>query len=353
MTRESLLARTLVELADTLVDEFDVVDLLVMLADRCVEALDVQAAGIMLAGPDGQLRVMASSSEAMRFLEQFEVQTQEGPCFDAYRTGQAVVNQDLDEGSDRWPRFRTEALDAGFHSAHALPLRLRGSVIGALNLFRTSVGQMSPADLEIAQAFADAATIAILQHRAAYETRVLAQQLTHALQSRVVLEQAKGVLAERLDLDMERSFTTLRNHARNHNLRLVDVAESVIDGSLPASELDAPIRRPMSQSAPGPPLLLDVVPVGNVGVMFVSGELDFTTRDQLVSVATADHHAAIVIDLGGVTFMDCSGYGALVAARLAIEGDGRSLTITGHNGQPARLSKLIAELESANSDSLP
>lgn len=344
MTRESLLARTLVELADTLVDDFDVVDLLVLLADRCVEALDVEAAGIMLAGPAGQLRVMASSSEAMHFLEQFEVQTEEGPCFDAYRTGQAVVNQDLDEGSDRWPRFCAEALDAGFHSAHALPLRLRGSVIGALNLFRTGVGEMGPADLEIAQAFADAATISILQHRAAYESRVLAQQLTHALQSRVVLEQAKGVLAERLDLDMERSFITLRNHARNHNLRLVDVAESVIDGSLPASGLDEPNRDPITRSAPSAPLLLDVVPVGNVCVVSVSGELDFTTRDQLVSVATAGHHPAMVIDLGEVTFMDCTGYGALVDSRLAIENDGRSLTITGHTGQPARLSELIADL---------
>ncbi len=240
MTRESLLARTFVELADILVDDFDVVDLLMLLADRCVEVLDVQAAGIMLAGPDGQLRVMASSSEAMRFLEQFEVQTQEGPCFDSYRTGQAVVNQDLDRRSGRWPRFCAEAVDAGFHSAHALPLRLRGTVIGALNLFRTDVGEMGPADFEIAQAFADVATVGILQHRAAFEAEVVAQQMTHALSSRVTLEQAKGMIAERLDLDMERSFATLRNHARNHTLRLVDVAQSVIDGSFAASDLDTP-----------------------------------------------------------------------------------------------------------------
>ncbi len=240
MTRESMLARTLVELADTLVDEFDVVDLLMLLADRCVEVLDVQAAGIMLATPDGQLRVMASTSEAMRVLELFEIQAQEGPCFDSYHTGQAVVNQDLDSGNGRWPRFAAQALDAGFHSAHALPMRLRGSVIGALNLFRTDVGQMGPADLKVAQAFADVATIAILQHRAAREAQILAQQLTYALNSRVMLEQAKGILAERLDLDMERSFATLRNHARNHNLRLSAVARSVIDGSLAPSGLDEP-----------------------------------------------------------------------------------------------------------------
>ncbi len=129
MTRESVLARTLVELADTLVDDFDVVDLLTLLADRCVEVLDVRAAGIMLAGPDGQLRVMASSSEAMRGLELFEIQAQEGPCLDCHRTGRAVVNQDLETDDGGWPRFAAEALGAGFGSAHALPMRLRGSVI--------------------------------------------------------------------------------------------------------------------------------------------------------------------------------------------------------------------------------
>lgn len=243
MTRESVLARTLVELADTLVDDFDVVDLFTLLADRCVEVLDVQAAGIMLASPDGQLRVMASSSETMRVLELFEIQAQEGPCLDCYNSGRAVVNQDLDAGDGRWPGFAAEALDAGFRSAHALPMRLRGSVIGALNLFRSSVGDMGPADVKVAQALADVATIAILQHRAALEAQVLAQQLTHALNSRVMLEQAKGMVAERLNLDMEQSFATLRNHARNHNLRLSDVAQSVIGGSLAPSELDAlPVR---------------------------------------------------------------------------------------------------------------
>ena len=238
MTRESVLARTLVELADTLVDDFDVVDLLTLLADRCVEVLDVQAAGIMLAAPDGELRVMASSSEAMRVLELFEIQAREGPCLDCHHTGRAVVNQDLD-GNDRWPRFVPQAIDAGFRSAHALPMRLRGSVIGALNLFRAGVGEMGPADVEVAQAFADVATIAILQHRAALEARVLAEQLTHALSSRVVLEQAKGMVAERLDVGMEGSFATLRNHARHNNLRLSDVARSVIDGALAPSELSA------------------------------------------------------------------------------------------------------------------
>lgn len=343
MTRETLLARTFVELADTLVDDFDVVDVLMLLTDCCVEALDVQAAGIMLAGPNGQLRVMASSSAAMRFLEQFEVQIQEGPCFDSYDTGHAVLNPDLDAGGGRWPRFCAEALNAGFHSAHALPLHVRGSVIGALNLFRTGVGEMGPADFEVAQALADVAAIAVLQHRGEFETQVLTEQLAHASNSRIMLEQAKGMLAEGLDLDMEQSFATLRNHARNHHLRLGDVAKSVVEGSLAPAALDEPILSSLSQSAPGSTLLLDVVHVGNVCVVSVSGELDRASCDQLVSVATGGDKPAIVIDLGGVTFMDCSGFGALVASRLAIEGTGRSLTITGQTGEPARLWKLIAD----------
>ena len=237
MARETILARTLVELADTLVDEFDVVELLTLLTDRCVDVLDVAAAGLMLASPSGELRVMASSSEAMRVLELFELQAQEGPCLDCYRTGQPVVNQDLATVNGRWPRFANEAIAAGFRSVHALPMRLRGSVIGALNLFHVDAGEMREADVIAAQAFADVATIAVLQHRAVLEAQVVNDQLNYALNSRVVIEQAKGVLSERAKLDMERSFALLRGYARNHNLRLVDVAQSVIEDTLSVDAL--------------------------------------------------------------------------------------------------------------------
>ncbi|HEX7168955.1 MAG TPA: GAF and ANTAR domain-containing protein [Acidimicrobiales bacterium] len=242
MTRETVLVRTLVALADTLVDDFDVVDLLTVLADRCVEVLDVDAAGLMLAAPDGHLRVMASSSEAMRMLELFELQAQEGPCLDCHRTGVAVVSEDLVSGLP-WPRFCAVTVAAGYRSVHAVPMRLRGTVIGALNLFRAAPGVLPDADAAIAQAFADVATIAILQHRAALEAQVINEQLTNALNSRVVLEQAKGMVAERLNLDMEQSFAALRHHARNRNLRLVDVATSVIGGQLAAGDLDAPATK--------------------------------------------------------------------------------------------------------------
>ena len=233
--REALLARTLVELADTLVADFDVVELLTRLADRCVEVLGVGAAGLMLAGPDGELKVMASSSEAMRVLELFELQAEEGPCLDCYRTGKAVMQTDLATPTSPWPRFAAETLAAGFRSVHALPMRLRGTVIGALNLFHVEAAEMHAADVEAAQALADVATIAILAHRASLEAQVLNQQLQYALNSRIIIEQAKGMVAERLGLNMELAFSALRTYARNHNLRLVDVARSVIDGALAPS----------------------------------------------------------------------------------------------------------------------
>jgi GAF domain-containing protein len=238
MPRESLMVRTMVELADTLVDDFDVVELLTLLADRCVEVLDVTAAGLMLVSPDGDLRVMASSSEAMRILELFELQSEEGPCPDCFRTGGPIVNHKLAAVDDRWPRFGPRALEAGFRSVHALPMHLRGLTIGALNLFRAAEGGLQEADVIAAQAFADVATIAILQHRVAAEAKVVNQQLHNALHTRIIIEQAKGVVAERAGLDMEQAFSRLRIHARSHNLRLVDVAQGVIDGSVPNASLD-------------------------------------------------------------------------------------------------------------------
>jgi GAF domain-containing protein len=245
MTSEALRVRTLVELADTLVDDFDVVELLTLLTDRCVEVLDITAAGLMLAAPDGDLRVVASSSEAMRTLELFELQAEEGPCLDSFRTGEPVVNQNLARVNGRWPRFAGEAIEAGFHSVHGLPMRLRGNIIGALNLFRMDLGELNDEDVGMAQAMADVATITILQQRAALEAQDLNEHLNHALNSRIVIEQAKGMVSEREHLNMERAFKMLRSHARNHNLRLMDVARDIIDGKLAVSSLDRlPAARP-------------------------------------------------------------------------------------------------------------
>ena len=239
MSRETLLTRTFVDLADTLVDDFDVVELLTMLTDRCVEILEVQAAGIMLVGSDGELRVMASSSEAMRLLELFELQSDEGPCLDCYHTGLPVFDSDLAKGEVRWPRFTPQALTAGFRSVHGLPMRLRGTVLGALNLFHALPNEMDAIDLDVAQALADVATIAILHHRAVLEAGVLNAQLHHALNSRIVIEQAKGIVSERTGANMEEAFYALRDHSRNRHLRLAEVAQGVINGSILLSELNS------------------------------------------------------------------------------------------------------------------
>jgi GAF domain-containing protein len=238
--REQHLASTLVELADTLVDEFDVVELLTRLTQRCVELLDVTAAGLMLAADDGDLRVMASSSDATRVLELLEVQADEGPCIDCYRTGEPIVNQDLGLRDGRWPHFGAAARDAGFQSSHAIPMRLRGSTIGALNLFRQDRGLLGDGDVLVAQALADVATIAVLQHRAAQRAQHVNEQLQLALSSRIVIEQAKGVIAERAGLAIDDSFTLLRGHARRNNLKLSDVALDVVEGRLPMAALLPP-----------------------------------------------------------------------------------------------------------------
>ena len=240
MPREASLAKALVELADTLVADFDVVDLLTILTDRCVDVLDVAAAGVMVVAPAGDLRLMASSSETMRALELFELQADEGPCLDCFLTARPVVQPDLAATANAWPRFSKAALAAGFRSVHALPMRLRGTTLGALNLFHVHTGEMRTADLAAGQALADVATIAILQHRATLEIQLLNEQLTQALNTRIVIEQAKGMIAENANLDMEQAFAILRSHARSHNLRLSDVARDVIAGTLRTSALDPP-----------------------------------------------------------------------------------------------------------------
>jgi GAF domain-containing protein len=235
MNRESVLARTMVDLADTLVDDFDIVDLLTTLSDRCVDVLDVAAAGIMLATPAGELQLITASSEAMRLVELFELQTNEGPCLDSFQSRRAVVNQDLTAADGRWPRFAPVAVQMGFRAADAIPMRLRGDIIGALNLFRNEMGSLNPDDVLVAQAFADIATIAILQNRNELAKQDLNAQLESALSSRVVIEQAKGMIAERRSIATAEAFTHLRHYARSHNLRLADVARSTVEGTVDPS----------------------------------------------------------------------------------------------------------------------
>lgn len=228
MTGEHTVIDTFVELADTMTDEFDVSEFLHMLIRRCVELLEVDAAGLVLADTRGVLRVLAASTEQVRVLEVVQLQNEEGPCSAAFTTGCPVSHPDLATAGDRWPRFAVAATEAGFASVHALPMRLRSEVIGALTLLRTDCGSMSDTTLATARALVAMATIGLLQERAIRDREIRAMQLQTALNSRVVIEQAKGLLAERLGVDMDAAFTVLRTYARNHSLKLRDVANTVI-----------------------------------------------------------------------------------------------------------------------------
>jgi transcriptional regulator with GAF, ATPase, and Fis domain len=233
MAREELLTEAFVDLADTLVSDYDVADLLHGLAEHCVVLLDVESVGILLTDQRGSLQLLASSSEETRILELFQLQANEGPCLDAFHSGRMVGVADLHDELDHWPEFAPAALRAGYVGVHALPLRLRDETIGALNLFTTSAGVLTGPDLLVARAMGDVATIGILQERVIARSELLIEQLQGALTSRVVIEQAKGVIAAATDLDTAQAFNQLRRYARDKHIRLVQVSHDIVDGTLP------------------------------------------------------------------------------------------------------------------------
>jgi GAF domain-containing protein len=245
-----LLSETFVELTDTMVAGFDMIDFLHMLTGRSVQLLDVSAAGLLLADPRGDLRVVAASSEAARLLELFQLQSDQGPCLDCFRSGQPVT-ADLTTQAGRWPRFGAAARDAGFTAVQALPMRLREQNIGALNLFRADPGPFDPAAIRIGQALADVATISLLHERSMRHSDTLNEQLQTALNSRVIIEQAKGKLAERLGTDMNQAFSLLRDSARARNLPLSDLARAFVDGTETFTSLTA--TRPQRLPGTGQP----------------------------------------------------------------------------------------------------
>jgi len=206
-----------------------VIDMVTVLTSRSVELLQAAAAGILLADRSGHLRVMAASTEQIAVLELFQVQNEEGPCLDSFRTGEVVIDSDMGPGSI-WPRFAAESVAAGYPSVCAVPLRLRDAVLGGLNLFMTERVGLSATDIALAQALADVASIAIIQNQAALDAADREARLQQALNSRVAIEQAKGMLAEHAGVDMDEAFNRLRRFARNHNRRLTEVAESLVAG---------------------------------------------------------------------------------------------------------------------------
>lgn len=228
LLRQAALAERLVTLADTLVDDFDVVEVLDGLMSMSLELLDADEAGLLLTDPKGGLQRVASSSEEARLLELLQVQTREGPCFEAVAEGKAIAVDDIEQTRDRWPTFAERALSDGFHSVYAFPMRLRDATVGGLNLFCGRARALDVEDRVIAKALADVATIGILQQRSIHRATLLAENLQQALNTRIVVEQAKGVLSERGQLPMDETFQLLRSHARSHNMKISDLARAVV-----------------------------------------------------------------------------------------------------------------------------
>jgi GAF domain-containing protein len=231
-SREGQLVETFVTLADTLVADYDVVDLLHTLVEKCAALLEASAAGIILSAGDGELEVVASTSERSRLVEILQLRAGSGPCVESFTTGRAVAIPDIERTVDKWPKFRAGALAQGFASMHAVPLRLRATTIGSLNLFWDRIGGLSTGDTNTVQALADVATIGILQERAIRESAIVRQQLQHALSSRVLIEQAKGVVAYTHGVHMGDAFNRIREFARKNGLPLADVAERVVNRTL-------------------------------------------------------------------------------------------------------------------------
>jgi len=230
--REALLAETFVVLADSMVAGYDVVDLLQTLVERCAFLFDAADAGIILADSSGALEVIASTSERSHLIELMQLRAGEGPCVEAYTSGKVVSVADVTAIEDRWPLFAERARELGYASIHSTPLRLRTETIGALNLFRDRPGELSGKDAAASQAMADVATIGILQERAFREADLTQRQLRHALESRVIIEQAKGVVAHTRGVDMDEAFRLIRTHARERGELLDAVARAVVERQL-------------------------------------------------------------------------------------------------------------------------
>lgn len=230
-TRDQRLAATFVALADTLVDDFDLLDYLTLLAERAEELLDVDAAGVILSDQRGGWRPIAASTEQAELVELFAAQTREGPCHDAVTTGQPATSTDLDTDA-RWPQFRGRAAQAGFHAAAALPMRLRDQIIGSLTLLNATADGVGDTDISMGQSLADMATIGLLQQHVGTREEVLVHQLQAAQHHRILIEQATGVLAEHGHLAPDQAFTLLRDHSRSHGPQLTHLARGLADGTL-------------------------------------------------------------------------------------------------------------------------
>jgi anti-anti-sigma factor len=336
--RPTLTASTFVAIVDSLVNDFDVIDVLTQLTSRCIELLDVAAAGILLGDENGHLRVVGASSERIQLLELFQLQYDQGPCLDCYIAGETVAAPDLST-STPWPMFAAECVTAGYLSVYAIPLHRNGLTLGCLNLFMSKAGPLAIGDIALAQALADVASIAIAQCDADQRTGDRDSHLLHALDSRITIEQAKGMIAEHFTVDVHEAFEMLRAHARLSNHSLTGTANRLVAGTV---TVDAFHR--LEPARPVMPALTVRTRVDDGRrLVEIAGELDFAATAGCFDACVNGVGNDVEVDISAVEFMDCSGYGALVAARVALEQVGGSLTITHPANQPARLLALLAE----------
>jgi anti-anti-sigma factor len=344
VNQQSLTATTFVEIVGTLVEDFDVIDVLTRLTSHCIELLGAAAAGILLADGNGDLRVIGASSEQIELLELFQIQNHEGPCLDCYKTGKIVDYASLDSDSP-WPQFATQSVRAGFPSVCAVPLRLNNLTLGCLNLFMAEPVALPTSDIALAQALADVASIAIAHHRSTHQPHISDDHLHHALTSRIAIEQAKGMIAAQQEGDMHAAFARLRTFAADHHRGLTDVAEALVAGNLEVESLtstDDPPRTAVNPDHSG--YTAHRSADEDRQVIHPHGELDMATSTACIDAALAPDDVTLVVDLSGITFMDCSAYGAFVAARRELERLGGTLTLRNPTGQPARLLALITRL---------
>ena len=293
--------------------------------------MDANAAGILLADASGHLCVVGASSERVQLLELFQLQNEQGPCLDCYTSGEVVAAVDLNVAS-AWPKFAAESVAAGYLSVCAIPLHHKGATLGCLNLFMTSAGPLAPADIALAQALADVASIAIVQSHADRRTDDRNGQLHHALDSRIAVEQAKGMVAEQFTLDAHDAFEALRSNARANERSLTTTARQLVAGTLAIADF-----APRPETPPTTELTTETWVEGTRRSVRIAGELDLATRLACFNACIDGDGDTVEIDISGITFMDCSGFSALVAAQFDLQKRHATLTVHNASGQPARL----------------
>jgi GAF domain-containing protein len=231
MFDQATFLRTVSAAAADLVRPYDTVTMLENLSERVSEVLALTGSGVSLES-DGRLAFITALDEQIARVEQVQERTQEGPCVDCFRGGNPVVVPDLEAEGARWAQYADAALQAGLRATAGVPMTLEGRSIGALNLYSSEPREWPDEDVAAAQVLADLATAFLVNASKLRQQEELAAQLAGALESRVLIEQAKGVVSASAHVSVDEAFRRMRSWARNHNLPLPSVAQDVVEGSL-------------------------------------------------------------------------------------------------------------------------